>query len=314
MESESAANKLPAELKDRVQIVMRAALEYCFEILTWETSLRLPEDLQFRREEDTDDTYATMLFNDEIHTYDQVIQTLTRAVECTQKEAIDFATTIDREGRSIVKCSPFQVCSSVKSTIERITSRHGSKPLRVDVMHSSLIAHQTFAMRLLSWLQNLLGYCEGFRCILSDIIVECPPESENDSTLLEQIMRADVRLWKTARNQWHQLFISGLLMENQSKKVFAKVFTRIYSSLMKDFVTDDHEHSVSITSLSVQLYTVPSLAHALISEDDALFILIKAFLDECRRHRNHDGKLAFERNHQTIMSFRRGEILNYTIQ
>lgn len=132
----SAASKLPADLSHRVQIVIRAVLKYCFDILTWETSMRLPEDLKFKQEDDPDDAFATMLFNDEIHTYDQVIQTLTRAVECSPKEAIDFATTIDREGRSIVKCSPFQMCSQVKSLIERITSRHGSKPLRVEVMHS----------------------------------------------------------------------------------------------------------------------------------------------------------------------------------
>lgn len=293
---------------------MQAVLHYCFEILTWEACLRLPKDLSVEKDgEENDDAFATMLFNDEIHTYDQVITTLSRAIECSQKEAIDFATTIDREGRSIVKCSPFPVCQQVKTLIERITSRHGSKPLRVEVMHSSVIAHQNFAMRLLSWLQNVLGYCVGFRSLFSAIIVQNLDYDIDRNpagvSILEQIMRSDVRLWKTARNQWHQLFISGLLMENQSKKSFAKVFTRNYGMLMKDFVTDDHEHSVSITSLSVQLYTVPSLAHTLIAEDDALYILLKAFLDECRRHRNHDGKLAFERNHQTVLSFRRAQYI-----
>ena len=31
----------------------------------------------------------------------QVINTLQKAVECTQKEAIDFATTVDREVPSV---------------------------------------------------------------------------------------------------------------------------------------------------------------------------------------------------------------------
>lgn len=38
-----------------------------------------------------------MLFNDEVHTYEQVIYTLQKAVNCTQKEAIGFATTVDRD-------------------------------------------------------------------------------------------------------------------------------------------------------------------------------------------------------------------------
>lgn len=326
-------DKLPQGVPERVKTVMKAALRYSYELLTWTTSVRLPEDLELTPEEvrrtsvgsttssenslvvgsptTTEDAemFATMLFNDEIHTYEQVISTLSRAIECTQKEAIDFATTIDREGRSIVKCSNFQICQQVKMTIERITSRHGSKPLRVEVMLVSLIAHQTFSMRLLSWLQQLLSYCEAFRRLFSGIIMECYDSSSRNLSLLEQIMTSDVRLWKTARNQWHQLFITGLLMESESKKNFAKVFTRIYSSLMKEFVRDDHEHSVSITSLSVQLYTVPSLGHTLIAEDDALLIMVRSFLDECSKYRNHDGKLQFERNHIQIMNFRRSQYI-----
>lgn len=38
-----------------------------------------------------------MLFNDEVHTYEQVIYTLQKAVNCTQKEAVSFATTVDRD-------------------------------------------------------------------------------------------------------------------------------------------------------------------------------------------------------------------------
>ena len=36
-------------------------------------------------------------------------------------------------------------------------------------------------------------------------------------------MKSDTQLWKLARNQWHLLLIQGMLMEHDSKKVFAKV-------------------------------------------------------------------------------------------
>jgi len=266
-----------------------------------------------------EDTFVTMLFNDEIHTYEQVINTLSRAIDCSAKEAVDYATTIDREGRSIVKCSSFSSCNAVKTTIEKITSRHGSKPLRVDVMHTSVVAHQTFATRLLNWLQEILGNCEAFRYTLAEVLmtkdmIEDEGSTNSESPLLERIMKADTQLWKSMRNQWHQLFISGLLMEAKSKKEFAKLFTRNYGLLMKDFILDDHEHSVSITSLSVQLFTVPSLAQALIAEENAIVVLLKAFLTECGRHRNHDGKLAFERNHSAISAFRRAQYILYDLK
>lgn len=309
-----AIKRLPEDLAERVQYAFRTILQFAHEMLTWEHPLSLPIDLQHKpsaeessidSEQETD-VFVTMLFNDEIHTYEQVIQTLIRAIECSQKQAVDFASTIDREGRSIVKCAQFATCQQVKTMIERITSRHGSKPLRVEVMHTSVVAHQTFAMRLLEWLQGLLGWCEGFRAMFGKIMMESYvassiQPSNSEPILLECVMKSDTSLWKTARTQWHQLFISGMLMESRSKKYFAKVFTRIYTSLMKDFIQDDHEHAISITSLSVQFFTVPTLAHALIAEDDALAVLLKGFLAECSKHKNHDGKLAFERNHSMIL-------------
>lgn len=313
-EEEDPKNRLNPDLVRRAEIIMKTVVHYCFEILEWENSTVLPESLQVKsaQSEPGSEDYATMLFNDEIHTYDQVIQTLNRAIECSTKEAIDFATTIDHEGRTIVRCSNFQSCCHVKQLIEKHTGRSGSKSLKCDVMLTSVIAHQTFAMRLLSWLQNILSYCEGFRSIFGSIMMQMYPEEEPDpfaGSLLEAIMKTDVRLWKTARNQWHQLFIIGLLMNSETKKQFAKTFTRIYSSLMKDFINDDHEHGVSIASLAVQIFTVPTLAHSLIAEDDAFNILISTFLHECVKHRNTEGKLAFERNHATINSFKRVQFI-----
>ncbi|RWS26023.1 E3 ubiquitin-protein ligase UBR2-like protein [Leptotrombidium deliense] len=315
--------KLPSDLAERVRLIIEAVVHYCFEVLTLEHSPNLPEDLQYKGSDEhiVSADYATMLFNDEIHTYEQVINTLNRAIECSQKDAIGFATTVDREGRSIVKCAPFQICSQIKSSIEKLTNRHGSKPLRVDVIPTTVIAHQTYAMRLLSWLQQIIAYCEGFACVFSSVAMQPFPYSDGESKegqssvlLLERIMRVDVQLWKIARSQWHQLFITGLLMEPNSKKQFAKVFTRLYGQLVKDFINDDHEHSVSIVSLSVQLFTVPSLAHSLIAEDDALSIVTRAFLDECKRHRSHTGKLAFERNHVTMTTFRRAQYILYDLK
>ena len=66
--------------------------------------------------------------------------------------------------------------------------------------------------------------------------------------------------------------------------------------MMKEFIADDHEHSFSVTSLSVQLFTNPTLAHYLISEQDVLANLFRTFMSECERKRNDRGKLEFQRN------------------
>lgn len=61
-------------------------------------------------------------------------------------------------------------------------------------------------------------------------------------------MRHDTQLWKSARQLWHQLIINGILMDPEWKLAFAKMYTRDYPDLMKDFITDDHEHSVRLSS------------------------------------------------------------------
>ncbi|UYV84135.1 UBR1 [Cordylochernes scorpioides] len=300
--------RIPKDMADRAKFVLEVALNYTHEMLTWEHSINLPPTLGSSTLET--DKFTTTLYNDESHTYDQVISTLSRALNVTQNVAVTIATQIDREGRSTVLCATHASCKQLARDIEKLTARHGSRPLKVLLIHSDILAHQNFAMRLLSWIRNFLAYSEAFRVIFSDIMVK--PDFQ--TCLLQSVMLNDVQLWKSARNQWHQLFISSMHMDQECKKLFAKIFLRNYPTIMKDFIADDHEHSVSITCLSVQIFTMP-LAHTLVEEDDALNILLRTFLSECEPNRNETGKLAFERNHfNATLSFKRASYILYDIK
>lgn len=61
---------LPDDLTDRASALFMATLRYTVEMLTWEHSDRLPDRLQ--TEGELSDSYVCMLFNDEVHTYEQV--------------------------------------------------------------------------------------------------------------------------------------------------------------------------------------------------------------------------------------------------
>uniref|UniRef100_A0A8B9C8Q5 E3 ubiquitin-protein ligase n=1 Tax=Anser brachyrhynchus TaxID=132585 RepID=A0A8B9C8Q5_9AVES len=235
------------------------------------------------------DTYYCMLFNDEVHTYEQVIYTLQKAVNCTQKEAIGFATTVDRDGRRSVRYGDFQYCDQAKS---RNTSRQ-TKPLKVQVMHSSIVAHQSFGLKLLTWLGSVIGYSDGLRRILCQVGLQEGPDGEN-SSLVDKLMLYDSKLWKGARNVYHQLFMSSLLMDLKYKKLFAIRFARNYERLQSDFMKDDHDREFSIADLSIQIFTVPSLARMLITEENLMTTIIKTFMDHLR-HRDIQGRFQFER-------------------
>uniref|UniRef100_A0A671L7B9 E3 ubiquitin-protein ligase n=1 Tax=Sinocyclocheilus anshuiensis TaxID=1608454 RepID=A0A671L7B9_9TELE len=222
------------------------------------------------------DTYYCMLFNDEVHTYEQVIYTLQKAVNCTQKEAVSFATTVDRDGRKSVRFGDFQFCEQAKS---RNTSRQ-TKPLRVQVMHSSVVAHQCFALKALTWLGQIIRYS------VSNLVFPAG-----------------------ARNVYHQLFMSSLLMDTKYKKLFAIQFAKNYERLQNDYVKDDHDREFSVTDLSVQMFTVPSLARMLITEENLMTTIIRTFMDHLR-HRDLQGRFQFERyTAQQAFKFRRVQSL-----
>ncbi|XP_043277613.1 E3 ubiquitin-protein ligase UBR2 [Venturia canescens] len=314
---ESASKKLPEDIAMRAVATFEAVLKYCYELLTLEHSPGLPPDLQVKETDEdplsllgTTDTYCTVLFNDETHTFEQVISTLTKVIKCSQKDAIEFVTNIDRDGRAVVKCSDFQHCNELKSDVERFTSRHNNRPLKVLVVHAHVVAHQIFAMKLLGWLQQFISLCEGFRIIFSDVALNT---KAGEVAIVAGILMRDSQLWKSARTAWHRLFISGMLMEYESKKALAIVFTNNYGPVMKDFIRDDHDHSFSITSLSVQLFTVPTLAHHLIAHHDVLFILLNTFISESSRKCNSAGKLEFERNTPNT-SFKRAQYILYDLR
>ncbi|KAM3862891.1 E3 ubiquitin-protein ligase UBR2 [Diretmus argenteus] len=328
---------LPADMVARGYSIFSIILKYAVDLLTWEQEDQLPAGLT---PPDRGDTYYCMLFNDEVHTYEQVIYTLQKAVNCTQKEAVSFATTVDRDGRKSVRFGDFQFCEQAKSVIVRNTSRQ-SKPLRVQVMHSSFVAHQCFALKALGWLGQIIQYSDGLRRILCQVGLQEGPEGEN-SSLVDILMLSDSKMWKGARNVYHQLLMNSLLMDLKYKKLFAIQFAKNYRRLQTDFMEDDHERVVSVTSLSVQLFTVPtmnyerlqsdyvkddhdrefsitdlsvqmftvpSLARMLMVEENLMTTIIRTFVDHLR-HRDLQGRFQFDRyTAQQAFKFRRVQSL-----
>uniref|UniRef100_A0A3Q3JHU5 E3 ubiquitin-protein ligase n=1 Tax=Monopterus albus TaxID=43700 RepID=A0A3Q3JHU5_MONAL len=286
---EDPVAQLPTDMVARGYSIFSIILKYAVELLTWEQEDQLPEGLE---PPERGDTYYCMLFNDEVHTYEQVIYTLQKAVNCSQKEAISFATTVDRDGRKSVRYGDFQFCEQAKSVIVTTDPNvdHRTDPT---VMHSSVVAHQCFALKALSWLGQIIQYSDGLRRILCQVGLQKGPEGEN-SSLVNRLMLNDSKMWKGARNIYHQLLMNSLLMDLKYKKIFAIQFAKNYRRLQTDFMEDDHERVVSVTSLSVQLFTVPTMARMLMVEENLMTTIIRTFVDHLR-HRDLQGRFQFDR-------------------
>lgn len=126
---------------------------------------------------------------------------------------------------------------------------------------------------------------------------------------LRQVLLYDIKLWKTARSAWHRLLIAVMLMEYQNKKELAIMFTKVYTNIMQDFLRDDHYHSFSVVSLSVQLFTVPTIAHHLMAHESAFFKLMHTYYAECIEKYVKNKVLNFPKNAASSLNKRAAYII-----
>uniref|UniRef100_A0A8C4ENI4 E3 ubiquitin-protein ligase n=1 Tax=Dicentrarchus labrax TaxID=13489 RepID=A0A8C4ENI4_DICLA len=267
-------------LYERAEKLFRVLLHYVTEFLVWEENLELSAELQPRTK---DNAYYCVLYNDEHHSYDHVIYTLQRSVNCNEAEAQTHT------GRRAVKRGTLRTCQQAKDLIRVNTSLD---PLRVEILHAAVMAHQTFALRLGPWFQKIISYSVGFRQAFCQVALETSTDRDRPC-LISRLMLHDARMFKGARKIVHELIFCSMLMETEFKRLFAIEFTKHFKQLQKDFINDDHERSISITALSVQIFTVPTLARQLIEEANVIKVIVDTIMDLLREHLDVNNRFFF---------------------
>uniref|UniRef100_A0A673KS53 E3 ubiquitin-protein ligase n=1 Tax=Sinocyclocheilus rhinocerous TaxID=307959 RepID=A0A673KS53_9TELE len=274
----------------QAQMLFHLLLRYTTDMLVWEDANELSEELKPKVMEDT---YFCVLYNDEHHSYDHVIYTLQHVIACDQNQAQIYTALIDKEGRKAVKRGTLRSCQQAKDNIRRNSEHIIQKPLRVEILHTAVMAHQTFALRLGAWFQKIIGYSVGLREVFCQVALE-PASDNNKPCLISQLMLHDAKLYKGARKVVHELIFSSLLMDTEYKRQFAMKFTELYKQLQVDFICDDHQRNVSITALSVQIFTVPTLARQLIEEGSVIKVIIDTVMDMMREHLDSNQRFHFQ--------------------
>ena len=82
-----------------------------------------PEVEEVEQEEEdggTDEPWFVILFNDEVHTFEEVIGQLVKATGCSRSEAEDMAWTVHNEGKATVYEGTFEECFEVQSVLKEI--------------------------------------------------------------------------------------------------------------------------------------------------------------------------------------------------
>jgi len=71
-------------------------------------------------EERLDEPWTVILYNDDVHTFDEVINQLVKATGCSTAEAEKMAWTVHTKGKANVFEGPFEECFEVQSILREI--------------------------------------------------------------------------------------------------------------------------------------------------------------------------------------------------
>jgi len=307
-------DQFPEDLKNRARDLLYNICAYCIGVIS---DAKGQDDLVpgGKEKETFDDlkfpfkysNYCTVLLNDENHSYQDVIRVLTKVLpKVTSKTCTDLTTYVDKHGKAVIKVGNYPDCEVISKRIEGLTRITYTQVLKSKVMNSYIVAHQAYVSRLLKWIPTLFERSSGFRAIFSEVVFMDSPEtnvtvkrhnlngggtSNKKYSICEAILLNDVNSWKEVRSLWLSLVINGLMKDYESKKELATIFTKAYPTILADFVSDDQEKDSSIMTLSVQIFTVPSLSCHLIEKCDGLSNLMEGFVDLISGQLGDEGKL-----------------------
>ena len=271
-------SKLPKDLEQRATQLFTFLFDYIFEMLSIDKNEHLPDHLKPLNDDINDDDYVTMLYNDEVHSYEQVVSTLKKVLNIDDKKAFEYAAIVDKEGRSAIKRGKKVDCLNVKEKVEKIMSGPQTNPLDTKMLHHSLVSHQYFAEKILIWLQKICEYSKGLKHILCQIGLFVRPEGHS---CVEKLMLADTIFWKSVRSITHQFFISVYFMDPYWKKEFAILYTKNYKLIWRNYVKNPDD-TVSLTDLAVQMFTVISLSKYLVANHNLLQTIMETLIEHSK--------------------------------
>ena len=125
----------------------------------------------------------------------------------------------------------------------------------------------------------------------TNIVLKKPHATNKAMTIAQAVLLNDWNSWKQVRSLWLELIIDGLMKDYDSKQKLSVIFAQNYQEIVEDYYCDDQERESSIMSLSVQIFTVPSLAHHLIEKCDAMSKMLRGKVYNALSFRTSDSDI-----------------------
>uniref|UniRef100_A0A5S6Q1A5 E3 ubiquitin-protein ligase n=1 Tax=Trichuris muris TaxID=70415 RepID=A0A5S6Q1A5_TRIMR len=289
---DTLASLLPEGTELRWQMVTECLLTYIVNVLLCTS---LPKKLATQQD---GNSFQCVLFNDEVHSYESVIYAVMSALNCSLSIATLYVTRVDRVGRATVFCGNQASCNEIRDKVANYSAEQSVRPLVVKTIDSTFVAHQYFAQALLDWITGKLLYdCPLLLPVFCGVLMEYEGNCSRRHVkcIAARLLTADPFIWKTCRVSVQRLIMSTLLKEARSRKEFSTLFLQLYPELLDIYIIDEYSVVVCSISLSVQVFTVKSIAMNLIKTRGAFAIILKALHSRCSQYRTDDGPLTFRR-------------------
>ncbi|KAI9140126.1 hypothetical protein BKA69DRAFT_588597 [Paraphysoderma sedebokerense] len=264
-------------------------------------------------------SFSVCLWNDESHSFNQVIDIVMSATGCSRTAAGDAANMVDRVGRDVIlTTTDLKQCIRAAQTIQTID-------LGVTIRSTRDLSREHAAETMIEWVMSLLKHerygsggdktTQSIRRIICEEFMkpwnkglkytqlyqepeggelttqkEIAKEQGNTavdivSLLSRRLLRIDyfllndLKYWKRLRELLKELYVATFIVDVDFKLPLAIVFAKNYRTLAMNMLNLDRESEHNILYFSVQLFTVPSIATFLHEYFDFTSIIIDILIE-----------------------------------
>ena len=217
--------------------------------------------------------FVLLLFNDEKHSYEDVIQILTSELSLSNSEAFSYASLVDKQGFAPI----FK--SDAIGTCERIGRKISGIGLETSVCSETECKRLIIASTIFHVLKELCDEVGPLRlsilkCMLHDfdqiVSINLKDVAYFAKNQLELYYLLDHKLWKGIRRNFHELLNMCNSVELDMKKQLAASFCNLYGTMFEFYWKEKREPQWSICHFSVQLFTLIPVAEHCCRETNIL--------------------------------------------
>ncbi|KAI0960979.1 hypothetical protein AcV7_000205 [Taiwanofungus camphoratus] len=290
---------VPPELRDTMSRTIGYALDFVLDTLDHSPDETVPpaDETSLRSQPSGDpmtrDQFCIIVWNDDKHSFEEVIQLLRDVTNRSRDEASVVADHIDDQGREIVDMN-----TNVARLLE-MAHCISQIDLGVTVRRAYDTFREQVAAVIIEWLLDLTRSRLGTdTLVLREVIASellaprktysllPPPDASKTLTDILDPSRIDwmflyhTKLWKKPRLNLKEIYASLLTVSHEHKLAVASHFANVYHRIIDAYLLVDREAETSIKYFALQLFTVPSVALYIVRQHNIvsrLLSIITAF-------------------------------------